>query len=160
MPCQALRNGRVTASAAPSTGETTVAAPSRTSRTTGASRRPMVSNVIDASTRTAIRVREPEGRGIATSAASRRWRTWIGESAASLARTQEEGAHLGRPRVRRRRGRSQRRRWPARHVRQFREVALKGLVALGAARGLAFALGLRLGALGPFGALALFALLG
>src|SRR5919108_291216 len=72
------------------------------------------------------------------SAASRNWRAWIAESAASLPagrpeRDEEEGAHLA---VRRRRGRSQGRRWPARHVRQFREAALNSCPLVGRVCGL------------------------
>src|ERR671910_940509 len=46
MPCQPLRTGLVTVSTAPSTGPTTVAATSRTSRTTGASMASRTSSVV------------------------------------------------------------------------------------------------------------------
>src|SRR5918994_614240 len=63
MPFQALPNGRPIAWTTPTTGSRTVPTASRTSRTTGTSRTPNVSSVIDASRRIASRAREPELRG-------------------------------------------------------------------------------------------------
>src|SRR5918994_595759 len=80
MPFQALPNGRPIAWTTPTTGSRTVPTASRTSRTTGTSRTPNVSSVIDASRRIASRAREPElrgrGRGRATArrpGPRRRW---------------------------------------------------------------------------------------